>query len=43
VRLRRGPHADQPARGEAERADMEARDLEEAVGHLISWAILDDR
>jgi putative hydrolase of the HAD superfamily len=43
VRLRRGPHADQPARGEAERADVEARDLEEAVGHLISWAILDDR
>jgi HAD superfamily hydrolase (TIGR01509 family) len=43
VRLRRGPHADQPARGEAERADIEARDLEDAARSLIPWrAALDD-
>ena len=37
VRLRRGPHADQPARGEAERADMEAPDLEDAARGIIRW------
>jgi HAD superfamily hydrolase (TIGR01509 family) len=43
VRLRRGPHADQPARGEAERPDIEARDLEDAARRLIRWrAALDE-
>ena len=37
VRLRRGPHAEQPARGETERADIEARDLEDAARRLIPW------
>ncbi len=37
VRLRRGPHADQPVPDGAERADMEARDLEEAARCLIRW------
>jgi putative hydrolase of the HAD superfamily len=37
VRLRRGPHADQPARSEAERADIEAVDLAEAARRLIAW------
>jgi FMN phosphatase YigB (HAD superfamily) len=37
VRLRRGPHADQPPRTAAERADVEARDLSEAARHLVAW------
>jgi FMN phosphatase YigB (HAD superfamily) len=37
VRVRRGPHADQPARGEAERPDIEARDLVDAARGLIRW------
>jgi HAD superfamily hydrolase (TIGR01509 family) len=37
VRVRRGPHADQAARSEAERADVEVPDLAEAARHLISW------
>lgn len=37
VRLRRGPHADQPPRTAAERADVEARDLTEAARHLVAW------
>jgi HAD superfamily hydrolase (TIGR01509 family) len=37
VRLRRGPHMDQSARSDAERADAEAADLAEAARHLISW------
>jgi HAD superfamily hydrolase (TIGR01509 family) len=36
VRLRRGPHAEQTARGDAERAHIEARDLEEAARHLLT-------
>jgi HAD superfamily hydrolase (TIGR01509 family) len=35
VRLRRGPHADQPARSEAEQADVDANDLEEAARYLL--------
>jgi putative hydrolase of the HAD superfamily len=43
VRLCRGPHADQPPRSDAERADVEARDLTEAIRHLVAWrASLDD-
>jgi HAD superfamily hydrolase (TIGR01509 family) len=37
VRLRRGPHADQRAPSDAERADVEAADLAEAARYLISW------
>jgi HAD superfamily hydrolase (TIGR01509 family) len=37
VRLRRGPHADQAPRTDAERADVEARDLTEAARHLVAW------
>jgi HAD superfamily hydrolase (TIGR01509 family) len=37
VRLRRGPHADQLPRTDAERADIEARDLAEAASHLVAW------
>jgi HAD superfamily hydrolase (TIGR01509 family) len=37
VRLRRGPHADQRARTDGERADIEARDLTEATRHLVAW------
>jgi HAD superfamily hydrolase (TIGR01509 family) len=37
VRLRRGPHADQVPRSDAERPDVEARDLTEAVRHLAAW------
>ena len=37
VRLRRGPHADQVPRTDAERADAEARDLTEAARHLLTW------
>ena len=43
VRLRRGPHAEQLPRTDAERADIEARDLTEAARHLVAWrASLDD-
>ena len=38
VRLRRGPHADQPARDDAECADVEVPDLEEAARRLVAWA-----
>jgi 8-oxo-dGTP diphosphatase/putative hydrolase of the HAD superfamily len=37
MRLRRGPHARQVARSEAERADFEAPDLAEAAGLLVAW------
>jgi putative hydrolase of the HAD superfamily len=37
MRLRRGPHARQVARGEAERADLEAPDLAEAADLLVAW------
>ena len=37
VRLRRGPHADQAPRTDAERADVEARNLAEAAQHLVAW------
>jgi FMN phosphatase YigB (HAD superfamily) len=37
VRLRRGPHADQPARSDRERADIEVPDLAEAARRLLSW------
>jgi FMN phosphatase YigB (HAD superfamily) len=37
VRLCRGPHADQAPRTDAERADVEARDLTEAARHLVAW------
>jgi putative hydrolase of the HAD superfamily len=37
VRLRRGPHAEQPARSDAERADVEAGGLEAAAQHLLRW------
>lgn len=37
VRLRRGPHTDQPPRSDAERADVHARDLMEAARHLVAW------
>jgi FMN phosphatase YigB (HAD superfamily) len=37
VRLRRGPHAEQAPRTEAERADIEARDLREAACGLVAW------
>lgn len=43
VRLRRGPHADQPPRSDAERADVEAQNLTEATRHLVAWrASLDE-
>jgi FMN phosphatase YigB (HAD superfamily) len=42
VRLLRGPHADQPARSEVERADVEAVDLAEAARHLIAWREMSD-
>lgn len=43
VRLRRGPHADQAARTDHERADVEAADLLEAARQLVAWgASLDD-
>jgi HAD superfamily hydrolase (TIGR01509 family) len=43
VRLCRGPHADQALRSDAERADVEVRDLTEAARHLVAWrASLDD-
>jgi FMN phosphatase YigB (HAD superfamily) len=37
VRLRRGPHADQPARSDREQADIEVPDLTEAARHLQAW------
>jgi HAD superfamily hydrolase (TIGR01509 family) len=37
TRLRRGPHARQVPRSEAERADLEAPDLAEAAGLLVAW------
>jgi putative hydrolase of the HAD superfamily len=37
VRLRRGPHADQPARSDGERADIEVPDLTEAARRLLVW------
>ena len=38
VRVRRGPHAAQPERSAAERADIEAADLGEAARRLIAWS-----
>jgi putative hydrolase of the HAD superfamily len=37
MRLRRGPHARQVSRSEAERADLEAPGLVEATGLLVAW------
>jgi HAD superfamily hydrolase (TIGR01509 family) len=37
VRLRRGPHAEQSTRSDAEQADLEARDLTGAARHLVAW------
>jgi HAD superfamily hydrolase (TIGR01509 family) len=37
VRLRRGPHAEQAPRTDAERADIEAPDLSDAVRRLVAW------
>jgi FMN phosphatase YigB (HAD superfamily) len=37
MRLRRGPHAPQASRSEAEQADLEAADLAEAAGLLVAW------
>jgi putative hydrolase of the HAD superfamily len=37
MRLRRGPHARQVSRSEAEQADLEALDLAEAAGLLVAW------
>jgi HAD superfamily hydrolase (TIGR01509 family) len=37
VRLRRGPHADQEARTDHERADVEAADLTGAARPLVAW------
>lgn len=37
VRLRRGPHAQQAARTEAERPDIEAGDLADAARRLVEW------
>src|SRR5262245_16059377 len=42
VRIRRGPHADQAPRGEAERADIEALDLEDAARYLGPWGTAPD-
>ena len=38
LRLLLGPHAAQPARTPAERADFDARSLAEAAAHLLAWA-----
>lgn len=38
VRLMLGPHADQPALNDDQRADFEADSLAEAAAHLIQWA-----
>ena len=44
LRLRRGPHAAQERRSDAERADIEAADLMEARRRLVAWqASLADR
>jgi HAD superfamily hydrolase (TIGR01509 family) len=37
VRLRRGPHTDQAARTDPERADVEAADLTDAARQLVAW------
>ena len=37
VRLRRGPHADQAARTDFERADVEAVDFTDAARQLVAW------
>jgi HAD superfamily hydrolase (TIGR01509 family) len=37
VRIRRGPHAEQPVRSEAEQADIEASGLTEAARQLVEW------
>jgi putative hydrolase of the HAD superfamily len=37
VRLRRGPHAEQAIRADAERADIEVPDLTEAARRLVAW------
>ncbi len=37
VRLCRGPHAEQAPRTDAERADIEARDLTDAARRLCAW------
>jgi FMN phosphatase YigB (HAD superfamily) len=37
VRLRRGPHAEQAPRTDAERADIEAADLTEVARRLLEW------
>jgi len=38
LRLLLGPHAAQPARAPAERADFDARSLSDAATHLLAWA-----
>ncbi len=38
LRLLLGPHATQPARTPAERADFDAHSLAEATTHLLAWA-----
>ena len=37
VRVRRGPHAEQAIRTQAEGADIEVRDLSEAARRLVAW------
>jgi FMN phosphatase YigB (HAD superfamily) len=37
VRIRRGPHAEQPVRSEAEQADLEVSGLTEAARRLVEW------
>jgi HAD superfamily hydrolase (TIGR01509 family) len=37
VRLRRGPHAEQPEESAVEHADIEAGDLAEAASRLVEW------
>jgi putative hydrolase of the HAD superfamily len=37
VRLRRGPHAEQAPRTDAEQPDIEARDLVDAARRLVAW------
>jgi HAD superfamily hydrolase (TIGR01509 family) len=37
VRIRRGPHAEQPARNAAEQATIEAADLAEVARRLVDW------
>jgi HAD superfamily hydrolase (TIGR01509 family) len=43
VRLRRGPHAEQAAADDSEKADIEAQDLGEAAHRLIAWHALGSR